>query len=139
AVVVTFTLICVYCVALAFGQPEPTTHVMVTAGAWILLEVCVYSLIALGFAALVGSRLVTVGILIAIELIVGPLLTFAFPQLAGLRQAFFFVSLNYIEPVSLNQRAFAGHEASLLAAVVIGAWLVGMLALGMLRTMRRDA
>lgn len=140
AIVVTFAAICIYVVGLSFGTGEPAVEDMVRVGAWVLLDVCVYSLIALGFSAIVGSRSVTVAVLLATNLVVAQILSLPLLAFAGLRQTFFFVSLRYIMPSALAVNSgVSWHESPWYAAVVIALWVVGMLALGAWRTVTRDA
>jgi ABC-type transport system involved in multi-copper enzyme maturation permease subunit len=138
-IVVTWAAICVYSVALSFGSREASAAAMESVGAWVLLNVCVWAIIALAFSAIVGSRSTTVAVMIAIDLIGGGILSAPGLPYLGLRQAFFFVTLRYIMPSGILQGAGRfGHEAPLLGAVVIGLWIFGMLAIATRRTTTRD-
>lgn len=141
-IAVTVAAIGVYAVAFSDGAGEPTVSMMTRAGAWLLLECAVYALIALGFSAIVGSRSVTVGVLVAFSLIIAPLLgTPVWLSYLGLREAIFSVSLEFIRPGSLDMGVSISqiHESAGVAALSICAWVLGILGLGLWRTLRRDA
>ncbi len=142
-VVVTWTAISCYSVGLAFGNAEPTTSLMAREGAWALLDIGVYTLVALAFSAIVGSRSVTVGVLLGVSLVVSPLLAMpGWRSYIGIRQLFFGVSLRWIAPYQILLQArvhgFRMTEAGWYAGLVIAVWVVGILVCGLWRTVRRD-
>ncbi len=138
-IVVAYTAICIYSVALSYGLREDSVAEMALIGAWILLNVCVWSVVALCFATLVGSRSVTVGLLLGLNLIGGAILSNPSAAYPGLREAIFFVTLTYVAPSGLfDGLRYGVNEAPWVSALVIVGWLVGMLALAARRAVTQD-
>jgi hypothetical protein len=129
-------------------------HLLVVTGLWLMLGVVVAFVLGLGLGALTGSRYVTVAILIAMQLIVTPILSgVTIPHLINLQRAFIGVALAQLQPSGLigigggGGGGGGGGNGSLLSippmptfglVIVITAWVVGFLALGAWRTVRRD-
>jgi hypothetical protein len=132
----------------------PDVHLLVVTGLFLMLGVVVAFVLGLGLGSLTGSRYVTVAILIAMQLIVTPILSgVSIPHLINLQRAFIGVALAQLEPSGLigigggGGGGGGGGNGSLLSippmptfglAIVITAWVVGFLALGAWRTVRRD-
>jgi hypothetical protein len=133
----------------------PDIHLLVVTGLFLMLGVVVAFVLGLGLGALTGSRYVTVAILIAMQLIVTPILSgVSIPHLINLQRAFIGVALAQLEPSGLigisgggGGGGGGGGNGNLLGippmptfglAIVISAWVVGFLALGAWRTVRRD-
>jgi hypothetical protein len=131
----------------------PGIHLMILTGLWLMLGVVVAFVLGLGLGSLTGSRYVTVAILIAMQLIVTPILSgVSIPHLINLQRAFIGVAVAQLEPSGLigiggGGGGGGGGNGSLLSippmptfgvAIVIAAWIVGWLALGAWRTVRRD-
>lgn len=126
-------------VGLAGDKPVPGVALMVRGGLWVVLSVSVWSLLALGFSSLVGSRSIAIGVLLACEFIISGILS-SLSGLPWLRQAFVGVTLHQILPAALQQGSTTIRiETGWQAAIVICCWVVGMLGLGAWRTVRRDA
>ncbi len=140
-IAVTYAAVCGYSALFAGHNYVPKASTMIHGGLWAMLVICTFSLIALGFSALVGSRSATVGVMLAIDLVAGPLLaTPNWRSFIGLRESFFAVTLNWVTPerLSAHNGIPSPSEAGWRAGLVIVVWIVGMLAIGAWRTERRD-
>jgi hypothetical protein len=127
----------------------PSTHVLVLTGLWLMLQVVVAFVIALGLAALTASRATTVAILIAMQLVLTPLLASVhIPHLINLQRAFVGVALLQLEPSGLSVLSGNGSQGAFLSipamptfgvVIVVCAWVVAWFAIGARSMVRRDA
>jgi hypothetical protein len=127
---------------LAGRLPRPGIAVMAQGGGWVLLAVTVAYLVALGLAALAGSRSTTVGILLAWQFAVTPL-ALAVSKLGDLREGLLTAGLDRLIPAGLLSGArpdpVSAVMSAAVAAAVIAGWAVIPLAAGAWRTSTRDA
>jgi hypothetical protein len=132
----------------------PPISLMIKAGLWIELEAAVGLVLGLGFASLMGQRLIPVILIIVLQLILTPILAFAaIPHLQGLQRSYVGLAMAHLEPSGLPK--FFGlpgvtggsggpgivllPESATQAVCVIIAWLAGWTILGAWRMMTRDA
>jgi hypothetical protein len=138
---------------IAVGSQVPDVHLLILTGLWLMLQVVVAFVLGLGLGALTGSRYVTVAILIAMQLIVTPILSgVSIPHLLNLQRAFIGVALAQLEPSGLfgvgGGGGGGGPNGAILSipkmptfgvVIVVVAWVVGWIAIGAWRSIRRDA
>jgi ABC-type transport system involved in multi-copper enzyme maturation permease subunit len=126
-------------VLLAGSLPAPPVHLMAAAGGWLMLDVVMAYLLALGLSSLIGSQSTTVAVLVAVTLVVTPLAA-SVPPLPDVRQLLPGVALYQVEPQALGPiGAGALTMTSAAIAAVLGAWAVAAVAVGAWRTATRDA
>ena len=127
---------------LAGRLPRPGIAVMAQGGGWVLLAVTVAYLVALGLAALAGSRSATVGILLAWQFAVTPL-ALAVSKLGVLRGGLLTAGLDRLIPAGLLSGArpdpVSTTMSAAVAAAVVAGWALIPLAAGAWRTSTRDA
>lgn len=126
---------------------SPPFKLMVQSLLWLELETTIGFIVGLGLASLMGQRTVPVVLMIILEVVLTPLLaTNHIPHLINLQRAIVGIATAHVEPNGL-QTVFAGHggggsglipESTLVASLVIVAWLVVWTALGAWRMSRRD-
>ena len=133
-----YALAAVLCVALAGGEPTPSTALFVKAGLWVLLSAAVVYVLALGLGALVGSRGAAISILIAYLLPVQGILH-VIGALGKSRDALLSVAmegLNPLPPSDTGNLIIPSHATSLIVLALYVAIFGG---LGLWRTQTRDA
>ncbi len=129
-------------VARLFNQGVPAIHQYVDWYLWILLYTVFVLLVSIGLSSLLGSRAITLGILIPFQLFVAPVLS-GITQLGAVREAFYPQSIALIEPLGpggRGQHSFGVLVTSSLtvAWLVLAAWVVVALAVGLWKTSTRD-
>jgi hypothetical protein len=128
----------------------PSISLMVGVGLWLLLEATVGFIVGLGLGSLLGQRTVAVILLIVLEIVLTPILLQArIPHLINLQRAVVGIGTAHLEPNGLTQvfgggggpnaRAMLLPETTVVAVIVVCAWLVGWTALGAWRMKTRDA
>jgi ABC-type transport system involved in multi-copper enzyme maturation permease subunit len=140
-VLVAYALTAMASIVFADSLPEPTTHLLLVSGAWSLLHVTFYYLLAFGIACLVGSRSYTLGVVLAFQLAITPILA-SISTLGVVRELVPGVALEHLLPAGLGDSARMGPVVpmSLAATVaVLVVWAAAALALGAWRDTRRDA
>jgi ABC-type transport system involved in multi-copper enzyme maturation permease subunit len=140
-VAVAYALAAVATVVFAGPLPAPSATLLAESGAWLLLQTSFYFLVALGLASLVGSRSTTVGVLLAWRLALTPILM-GIGFLGVLRELVPGAALERIAPVAIAgfTRQGATVPMSVSASVlVLAAWAIAAVAIGLWRTLRRDA
>jgi hypothetical protein len=126
-------------VLLAGSLPAPPAHLMAATGAWLMLDVIMAYLLALGLSSLIGSQSTTVAVLVAVTLVVTPLAAAVTP-LPDVRQLLPGVALYQLEPRALGPIGAGSLTMTTVAiAAVLGAWAVAAAAAGAWRTATRDA
>ena len=138
----------------ALTYNSPPNGLMIRAGLWVELEVVVAFIFGLGFASLMGQRMVPILLMIIYEVIFRPfLLVVTIPHLINLQRSLVIeLAVAHFEPGGLgfnygivNGPAGLGDSSRLLAesttvaVFVIAAWLVGWTLLGAWRMATRDA
>jgi hypothetical protein len=139
-VAVGYALTGVTTVALAGSHPAPSTYLLAVTGAWTLLQVTFYYLLAFGIASLLGSRSYAIGILLAWRLALTPLIA-AISTLGIVRELVPGVSLQHLAPAALGDsvRMMTVVPVSIAAtAAVLVAWVVIAIAAGAWRDTKRD-
>lgn len=129
----------------------PSNSLMVKTGLWIELEAIIGFTVGLGLASLMGQRTVAVILMIVLELILTPIFSHGvIPHLINVQRGLVGLATAHLEPAGLP-RVFGGGgpggggagslvpESTLVAVIVIVAWLVGWTALGAWRMAKRDA
>jgi hypothetical protein len=140
-VAVAYALAAVASVVFAGSLAAPSTGLLASSGAWLLLSCAFWFALALGVASLVGSRSMTIGGMLAFRLAVSPLLLSIGPLGVG-REVVPGAALERIAPHAVREftRQSAHIPMSVGAAeLVLVAWAVAALALGVWRTVTRDA
>jgi hypothetical protein len=141
-VAVSWAAACAGSVLLAGSHPQPGLAAMIEGGGWVLLAATVSYLMALGLAALAGSRSATVAILLAWQFAVTPL-ALDVAKLGVLREGLLTAGLDRMIPAGLLPGArpdlVSPHMSVIVAVTVIAAWAVVPLAAGAWRTCTRDA
>ncbi len=133
---------------------SPPFSLMIRAGLWLELEVIIACVFGLGFASLLGQRLVPIILMIVYEIIFRPLLlSTKFPHLVNLQRPLVIelavahfepagIGLNYVVangPAGLRDSSYLVPESTAIAVAVIAAWLVVWTVLGAWRMATRDA
>jgi hypothetical protein len=138
---VAYALAAVASVVFAGSLPAPSTGLLASAGAWLMLSSAFWFALALGVASLVGSRSMTIGGMLAFRLAVSPILLSIGP-LGAAREAVPGAALERLAPHAVREftRQAAQIPMSLsVAELVVLAWAVAALAVGAWRTVSRDA
>ena len=133
----------------------PPYNVMIRAGLWLELEVIVAYVFGLGFASLLGQRMVPIILMIVYGIILRPLLLSAkiLPHLVNLQRPLVIelavahfepagIGMNYgivNGPGGLRDSSYLVPESPAIAVAVIAAWLVVWTALGAWKMATRDA
>lgn len=140
-------LVCAYLVAAAASvaltgeKPAPSAALLAETGAWLVLEVAFYYILALALACLLGSRSYAITVLLAWRLALSP-------QLAGVsalgvaRKLIPGVALDRFAPQAIAGTARQGHPVAIsgaFALAVIIIWIVVLLIAAGRRDGRRDA
>jgi len=133
---------------------SPPYGVMVRAGLWLELEVIVAYVFGLGFASLVGQRMVPIVLMIVYEIVFRPfllstkglhLINLQRPLVLELALAHFEpagIGINYEivnGPGGLRDSSYLAPESTAIAVAVIAAWVVMWTILGTWRMATRDA
>ena len=132
----------------------PPISLMVDVGLWIALEAIIGFIVGLGLASLMGQRTVPVILLVLLELILTPIFSrHVISHLVNFERAIAGVAMVHIEPGGLPTPFGGGGgpggggfgrnllipESTLVASLVIVAWIVFWTAIGAWRMMTRDA
>lgn len=128
-------------VGFAGSNPAPSASLLAATGAWSVLQVTFYYLLAFGLACLLGSRSYTIGILLAWRLAITPLIA-SISSLGIVRELVPGVGLQHLAPAGLggSVRMMPVVPISIAAtAAVLVVWAVVALAAGARRDMTRDA
>ncbi|HEX6699896.1 MAG TPA: hypothetical protein VF101_04120 [Gaiellaceae bacterium] len=136
-----YTLAAVATVVFAGSLPAPSTGLLVSAEAWLMLSSAFWFALALGVASLVGSRSMTIGGMLAFRLAVSPLVLSIGP-LGAAREAVPGAAIERLAPHAVREftrQATAIPMSVGIAELVLVAWAAAALALGAWRTMTRDA
>jgi ABC-type transport system involved in multi-copper enzyme maturation permease subunit len=138
-VVVSYALTAVASVGFAGSLAAPSTTLLVESGIFLLGEVALGFVLALGLASLLGSRAQTVGILLAFRLALTPLIL-SITFLGSSREAIFGAAFDRLSPRAILDSGRPQVGMSLTAAIVVLAlWTAIPLAIGAWRTATRDA
>jgi hypothetical protein len=140
-VAVAYALAAVASIVFAGSLPAPSTGLLASAGAWLVLSCAFWFALALGVASLVGSRSMTIGGMLAFRLAVSPILLSIGP-LGAAREVIPGAALERIAPHAVRgftQQATRIPMSVSVAELVLLAWAAVALALGAWRTMTRDA
>lgn len=126
----------------------PPLKLMVETGLWVELWAIIGFLIGLGLSSLMGQRTVPVVLLIVYEIILTPLFSrVGIPHLINAQRSMVGLAMAHIEPSGLpavfgggpgNSNNFV-TESTLVAVIVIVAWIVVWTGLGAWRMATRDA
>ena len=133
----------------------PSNMLMIEVGLWIALEAIIGFVVGLGLASLIGQRTVPVILMIVLELILTPIFSRAvIAHLLNFQRGIVGVAMLHIEPGNLPTpfsgggpggggggagRMLLRPESTLVASLVIAAWLVFWTAIGAWRMSTRDA
>jgi len=133
---------------------SPPYGVMIRAGLWLELAMTIAYVFGLGFAALMGQRMVPIILMIVYEIVFRPLLlstkvlhliNLQRPLVIELAVAHFEpagIGINYgivNGPAGLRDSSYLVPESTAVAVAVIAAWLVVWTVLGSWRMATRDA
>jgi len=133
---------------------SPPYSVMIRAGLWLELEVIIAYVFGLGFASLMGQRMVPIILMIVYEIIFRPLLlSTTIPHLINLQRPLVIelavahfepagIGVNYgivNGPAGLRDSSYLLPESTAIAIAVMAAWLVVWTVLGAWRMATRDA
>ena len=127
---------------------SPPFKLMVQSLLWLELETAIGFIVGLGLASLMGQRTVPVVLMVILEIVLTPLLATArIAHLINFQRALVGLAAAHVEPNGLPTVFAHGGggggsglipESTLLASLVIVAWLVVWTALGAWRMSRRD-
>ena len=135
---------------------SPPSSLMIRTGLWLELEVIVAYVFGLGFASLMGQRMVPIILMIVYQIIFRPFLLstkIQIPHLINL-QRFLIIELAVVHlepagiginygivngPAGLRDSSYLVPESTAIAVAVIAAWLVVWTVLGAWRMATRDA
>jgi hypothetical protein len=133
---------------------SPPYGVMIRAGLWLELGVIIAYIFGLGFASLLGQRMVPIILMIVYEIIFRPILLLVqFPHLINLQRPLVIelavahlepagIGVNYgivNGPAGLRDSSYLVPESTAIAVGVIAAWLMAWTVLGAWRMATRDA
>ena len=135
---------------------SPPYGLMIRAGLWLELEVIIAYVFGLGFASLMGQRMVPIILMIVYEIIFRPFLLstkIQLPHLINLQRPLVIelavahfepagIGINYgivNGPGGLRDSSYLLPESTAIAVAVIAAWLVVWTVLGAWRMATRDA
>jgi hypothetical protein len=133
---------------------SPSSGLMIRAGLWLELEVIIGFVFGLGFASLMGQRMVPIILMIVYEIILRPfllsikvlhLINLQRPLVIELAVAHFEpagIGFNYgivNGPGGLRDSSYLVPESTAIAVAVIAAWLVVWTVLGAWKMATRDA
>jgi ABC-type transport system involved in multi-copper enzyme maturation permease subunit len=133
-----YVLAAVLCVALAGGQPTPSTALFVKAGLWVLLSAAVVYLLALGLGSLVGSRGAAISVLIAYLIPIQGILH-VIGALGKSRDALLSVAIEGLSPLPPSDTGNLIMPSHLTSLIVLTLWVSIVGGLGLWRTLARDA
>ncbi len=122
--------------ALAERLPTPSPVMLAEDAAWLTSIAGVQVAVAVGFAALVGSRATAVGVLVAWHVAVSPLLL-GIDQFGAVREIVPRAAELRLQPVAEAPLGFGMSAAAAVAVLLL--WTGGLLAAGARRTSRLDA
>jgi hypothetical protein len=140
-VAAAYAVAAVVTVSLAGSQPAPSTYLLAVTGAWTVLQVTVYYLLAFGIAALLGSRSYAIGIVLAWRLALTPLIA-SISSLGIVRELVPGVGLQHLAPAALGDsvRMMPVVLVSIAAtAAVLLVWVAVAITAGAWRDTARDA
>jgi hypothetical protein len=140
-ILVAYVFTAIIAVAFAGFETTPSLGNIVKYGLWLLLTTGFWFVLALGFAALVGSRSTAIGVLLAFRLVVSPIIV-SIGFLGASRKAMPGPALERLAPARLGGDVHQGpdlHVALGTAVVVLVLWTVVSLGIGAWRTQTRDA
>jgi hypothetical protein len=139
-VATAYVLAAVASVAFAGSLGAPSTSLLISTGAWLLLSCAFYFALALGIASVLGSRSTTIGILLAFRLAVTPILLSIGTFGVG-RELVPGAGLGRIAPHAVREFTTGIHIPMSVAAsvVVLAVWAAAAVRLGAWRTTTRDA
>jgi hypothetical protein len=129
---------------------SPPISLMVGTGLWILLEATIGFMVGLGLGSLLGQRTVAVIIMIVLEIVLTPIFANArIPYMLNVQRGVVGIATAHLEPNGLsrifgagggpNARSNLTPETTVVAVIVILAWLIGWTAIGAWRMGTRDA
>ena len=133
-----YALAAVLCVALAGGQPAPSSALFVKAGLWVLLSAAVVYVLALGLGSLIGSRGATIGVLIAYLIPVQGILH-TIGALGKSRDALLSVAMEGLSPLPPTDSGNLIFPSHLTAVIVLALYVAIFAGLGLWRERTRDA
>lgn len=136
AVVTAGVLAGVGALVFAGGLPAPSVGLVAQYTGWLVAGTVVDLALAIGFAALTGSRSITIGVLLGYEAVATPLLH-NMSVLGSARQLVSGAAVARLEPFSGSTYPIAMSTGTALAVVAV--WTVLPLAFGAWRTATRDA
>ena len=133
-----YVLLVIGVFAFASGTPTPSTGTLVNGFAFSLLCSGVVCAIAVGFAALTGSRPAALTALIGWQLVASPILS-GISSLGSSRKLLLGDALAHFSPVHVGGRAETVTMAQGTAVAVVTVWTLAFVALGAWRTRTMDA
>jgi ABC-type transport system involved in multi-copper enzyme maturation permease subunit len=137
-VAIEYAIAAVLCAVRAGGQPTPDTALFVKAGLWVLLSASVVYLIALGIGSLMGSRAATISVLIAYLLPIQGILH-VIGALGKSRDALLSIAMEGLSPFPPTDTGNLIIPSHVTSVIVLSLWAGIALALGLWRTLARDA
>lgn len=125
------------CYGLAGDQATPSAGVAAQFGLWLLFGRLFDLCLAVGFAALIGSRGIAIGVLLAWALAIGPILA-ALGPLGILREAVSAAASDRLRPAIAGSPHLTPMSLG-AAIIVLVLWAATFLAAGAWRTATQDA
>jgi ABC-type transport system involved in multi-copper enzyme maturation permease subunit len=132
-----YALAAVLCVALAGGQPTPSTELFVKAGLWVLLSASIVYVLALGLGSLLGSRGATISVLIAYLIPVQGILH-VIGALGKSRDALLSVAMEGLSPLPPSDTGNLIIPSHMTSVIVLALWVAIFGGLGLWRARTRD-
>jgi hypothetical protein len=138
---VLYAAVAAFTVVSSGSLATPSTRLLALSGAWLLLAIAFWFVVALGMSSLVGSRSTTIGVLVAWQLVLGPALA-GIAVFGAARDAVPGAGLGRIAPQAIREYAVSGVPVPMsigAAVLAIAAVAVVAIAVGAWRTETRDA
>jgi ABC-type transport system involved in multi-copper enzyme maturation permease subunit len=134
---VGYLIALVVCYGLAGSSPTPSAGLAAHFGLYLLAGRLVDLALAVGFAALIGSRGISIGVLLAWGFAIGPIVA-SISLLGVFRELVYVAASDRLRPVIAGSTHLVDMSVAASIVVLIG-WTLVFLAAGAWRTVRQDA
>jgi ABC-type transport system involved in multi-copper enzyme maturation permease subunit len=132
-----YILAVVVCYALAGDQPTPSAGLAAHFGIWLVTGRLFDLFLAVGFAAVIGSRGIAIGVLLGWQIAIAPLLA-SIDALGIVREVLSAAASDRLRPVVAGDQHLTPMSLG-AALLVLLVWTTAFLAAGTWRTVHQDA